>query len=98
MRFKRLLKVCLTMSFCAACTACAPKVQVREIPMEPPASLLTECPQPPKPEGMTDGTLRDYAVASTLYIIDVERELANCNGDKAALREWYRTTREVKRD
>ena len=57
--------------------------------MQPPASLLLECPQPPKPEGMTNGTLRDYSVASTLYIIDLEQQLANCNGDKFALREWY---------
>ena len=66
--------------------------------MEPPASLLAECPKPPTPEGMTNGTLRDYAVASTLYIIDVEQQLDNCNGDKAALREWYKRLRTVHHD
>lgn len=66
--------------------------------MQPPASLLAECPQPPKPEGMTNGTLRDYSVASTLYIIDLEQQLANCNADKFALREWYGRQRAVRHD
>ena len=90
MKYKELLKVFLTTSLLAACTAsCAPKVQVREVPMEPPASLLAECPTPPKPEGMTNGTLRDFAMASALYVIELEQELDNCNADKRALREWF---------
>ena len=46
---------------------------------------------------MSNGTMRDYAVASTLHILDLERELKNCNSDKAALRQWYRDMRAIKK-
>ena len=97
MKFKKALKVLTTMSLCAVCMAsCAPKVQVREVPMEPPASLLAECPIPPTPEGMTNGTLRDFALAATLHIIDLEKGLTECNADKAAVKHWLRDMRNLR--
>jgi hypothetical protein len=47
---------------------------------------------------MTNGSLRDYSVASTLYIIDLEQQLSTCNADKFALREWYARMRAVHND
>ena len=80
------LMLTLMTTFCAcAVTACAPPERVV---LTPPPALLTPCPRPELPEAMMHGNTRDYAVAATRYIIDLEESLDTCDGKLAGLREW----------
>ena len=83
-RFLRMLltMTCLTL----AVTACAPKVQ--RVAVLPPDSLLAPCPRPTMPEAMMRGSIRDYAVAATRYIIDLEEAFAVCSGKLAGVSKW----------
>ena len=38
------------------------------------------------------GNIRDYAVAATRYIIDLEERLDSCDGKIAGVNEWYART------
>lgn len=63
-------------------TACGPKVVTKSVPVTPPAQLIQDCP-------ITDVPLKttgDLIIALRQAYVDI----ANCNADKKALREWDR--------
>ena len=51
---------------------------------------------PPTPEGLANGNLREFALAATLHIIDLEKCLTECNADKAAVKQWLRDMQKLK--
>ena len=49
---------------------------------------MLPCQSPQIPDGLRKGDIKQYAVAATRYIIDLQESLDVCNGKLAGLREW----------
>ena len=83
--------------FCSvAVTGCASRVEHKVI--APPPALLAPCQRPSMPEALLHGNdIKDYAVASTRYIIDLEEQLDVCNGKINAISEFYAEQKAVKK-
>lgn len=49
---------------------------------------MAQCPNPKIPDGLRQGDIKQYAIAATRFIIDLQETLDVCNIKLAALREW----------
>ena len=54
----------------------------------PPRAAMAQCQSPKIPDGLRRGDIKQYAIAATRYIIDLQEVLDVCNHKLAALREW----------
>lgn len=86
MRYKFQLMLLIMTSLTLAVAACAPKVEQKVL--TPPSVLLTPCPLPDRPANLMQGNMRDYALAATRYIIELEESLAVCGGKLDGIRNW----------
>jgi hypothetical protein len=80
---KYLLTLCATLA--AGCAAVkAPQTGF----LTPPAELMADCPAP-QGSAATNGDL-------VQWILDLRASLADCNNDKASLRDWSAHSQEAK--
>ena len=87
MRLKTLIPLILSLTCLSAAVAgCSGKTQT--VVLTPPKAIMAECPNPQIPDGLRQGDIKQYAVAATRYIIDLQETLDVCNGKLAGLREW----------
>ena len=86
MHLRPILLILLLIFSSAAVTACAKAP--RTVVLTPPQAIMAECPNPQIPDGLRQGDIKQYAVAATRYIIDLQETLDVCNGKLAGLREW----------
>ena len=87
MRLKTLMLPTLLLTCLSAAVAgCSGKTQT--VVLTPPKAIMAECPSPKIPDGLRQGDIKQYTVAATRYIIDLQETLDVCNGKLAGLREW----------
>ena len=77
----------LALTCAAVCAACSPRVE--RVVLAPPPALLEDCPHPPAPAGIVTDNVNAYAAAVTGYVNAYAARLDECNGSKAAMRQWY---------
>lgn len=83
--FRKICPILITLTLCAAVSACSQKQTV----ITPPQSLMQDCPQPTPPAKLLQTKdPREFSEAASIFISWLKEALKNCNGDKAALRKW----------
>lgn len=72
-------------------SACSTLTPPKQTPVGPPVQYMQDCPEPLRPDPLTNGTL-------VMYAKGLRDSLRECNTDKAALRTWAASIDKLNKD